>query len=324
MRCLIVGAGAIGQVFGYHLHRGGARVCYLVKPEHAAAARLGFTLYPLNRKRARETPVSFTEFEVITHAGEAAAPAWDCVLLCVSSTALRAGDWLDELVTATGAATIVTIQPGVDDYELVTTCVPAEQVVSGMVGMTSYAAPLAGERVPRPGTAYWWPPGGGCPFDGAPARVRPLVAAFRRGGLPARVQRDVRRATGFSTALLQTQIAALECAGWSIRALHRDRRLRATAHRAMREASAAVAAHDGASVPFAHKLLRPTHLTLLLSAAARLAPMDLERFFEVHYTKVRAQSLELLTRWIDLAHDAGQQAPALRELHLRLTTEVTA
>ena len=322
MRCLIVGAGAIGQVFGYHLHRGGARVCYLVKANHVEAARRGFTLYPLNRTRAREAPVSFTDYEVITDTADAATP-WDCVLLCVSSTALRTGDWLDALLAAAGAATVVMIQPGVDDYELVTARVPAEQVVSGMVGMTSYAAPLAGERVPRPGTAYWWPPLGGCPFDGAPARVAPIVSAFRHGGLPARTQRDVRRATGFSTAVLQTQIAALECAGWSLRALHRDRALRVLAHRAMREASTAIAAHQGTPAPVAHKLLRPAHLPLLLSAAARLAPMNLERFFETHYTKVRDQSLELLARWIELAHDAGGDAAALRELHLRLTTEVS-
>jgi hypothetical protein len=87
----------------------------------------------------------------------------------------------------------------------------------------------------------------------------------------------------------------------------------------MREASAIGARERGARVPLAHRLLRPYHLGLLLNLGARLAPMDMERFFEYHYTKVRDQSLDMLQTWLHLADRHDLPADALRELHVRLT-----
>jgi 2-dehydropantoate 2-reductase len=40
MNVLIVGAGALGQVFGLYLTRGGASVSYVVRPAQAALARI--------------------------------------------------------------------------------------------------------------------------------------------------------------------------------------------------------------------------------------------------------------------------------------------
>ena len=37
MRVLLVGAGAVGQVYGWHLARGGAATSFLVRPRHAEA-----------------------------------------------------------------------------------------------------------------------------------------------------------------------------------------------------------------------------------------------------------------------------------------------
>ncbi len=199
MRCLLVGAGAVGQVYGYHLQRGGADVAFLVKPKHAEATRRGFVLYPLKKKRVRE-PVHFTGFDVLTDVAEVGEQSWDCVILCVSSTALRAGDWLAELAAVIGDATLVTLQPGPDDYAFVTERVPAERVVAGLIGLCSYAAPLPGEDVPEPGTAYWMPGFMRCPMSGPPERVKPIARALRRGGHTATISKDVRRDLAFGSA----------------------------------------------------------------------------------------------------------------------------
>src|ERR1700678_139755 len=106
MRVLIVGAGAVGQVYGHHLVRGGADVEFLVKPKYLAEVAHGFTLYHLPN----------TEPDVLhAHATAAATGAYDAVILTVSSDALRAGDWLAELARATGNATVLVLQPGLDD-----------------------------------------------------------------------------------------------------------------------------------------------------------------------------------------------------------------
>ena len=44
-RVLLVGAGAVGQVFAKHLQAAGCEVGFLVKEAHAAEARAGFTLH---------------------------------------------------------------------------------------------------------------------------------------------------------------------------------------------------------------------------------------------------------------------------------------
>ena len=86
MNILIVCAGAVGQVYGHHLSRGGAHVRYFVRERHAAATRAGFVFHPLNRP-ARERPVRapLAAADVLTSIDEVKAIAWDQVYLCMSS-----------------------------------------------------------------------------------------------------------------------------------------------------------------------------------------------------------------------------------------------
>src|SRR6185436_20748884 len=107
MRALVVGAGAVGQVYARHLALGGATVTFLVKPARAAACQAGLTLYPLH---AGGRPQRFTA-PVLTSLEEVARQRWDAVFLAVSSTALRDGAWLGALLAALGDATVVLLQP---------------------------------------------------------------------------------------------------------------------------------------------------------------------------------------------------------------------
>ncbi|MDV7398489.1 2-dehydropantoate 2-reductase N-terminal domain-containing protein, partial [Arthrospira platensis SPKY1] len=46
---MIVGAGAVGQVYGHYLQRGGASVSYFVKEQYKEECEKGFTLYRCRR-----------------------------------------------------------------------------------------------------------------------------------------------------------------------------------------------------------------------------------------------------------------------------------
>ena len=48
MNVLIVGAGAVGQVYGYHLAKGGADVSFYIREQYAAELDRGFELYQLS------------------------------------------------------------------------------------------------------------------------------------------------------------------------------------------------------------------------------------------------------------------------------------
>jgi ketopantoate reductase len=312
MRALVVGAGAVGQVHGHHLARGGAQVGFLVKEAHEAEARAGFVLYPLNRPRAeRKQPVRSTGFEVAT----SATPGWEVIVLAVPSSALTQGSWLAELARVVPDATVVLLPPGPDDRALVEQHFPAGQVVHGIISLLGYRAPLPGDSgFPEPGTAYWLPPLSPMPLDGAEERVAPVVAALTAGGLPARAVPGVAALAPFGTALLIPVVAALEAEQWSLPALRRSRRL-SLAVRAAREASAALARRDGRKVPLPLRLLTGrAMLANLLRLAPLLPPFDLQTYLRVHFTKVRQQTQECLRSYIALAQGAGLPAEALRTL----------
>ena len=116
MRVLIVGAGAIGRVYGHAFAEGGAEVAFVVRPYQAASAREGWTLYGLNRSSTRRHhPISFSGFEVHTSVEAALSREWDLVVLAVTSLSLREGDWLERLGQGLGAGFVLSLLPGSDN-----------------------------------------------------------------------------------------------------------------------------------------------------------------------------------------------------------------
>jgi hypothetical protein len=316
MRVLLVGAGAVGAVFGWHLHRGGAEVVYLVRAKHADALADGLVLYPVNRRRPFAEPVIFREFGVLTDDDAAAAQTWDYVLLCVSSPALHAGTWLDALAKGCGGAPFAAIQPGVGDYAYVVGKVGAARVLWGMFGLMSWAADADTDGVPRPGTAFWRPPGGGVPWSGPAAAG--LVAASSAGGLPSHVHPDVQRELAFMGPLLEVHTLALECAGFEFARLRADRELMADAHAALADCVALAVKVHGGRPPFVVGLVRPWVSRLLLWLAPKVVSFDIEAFFRRHYTKVGDQSLALVREKVERARELGVPADGLQRMADRL------
>jgi 2-dehydropantoate 2-reductase len=305
-RVLVVGAGAVGQVFGRALQRGGAQLSFFVRPQYAAALAGGVVVYPLNERPDR-APVRLDGYGVLSDVSAVAASRWDEVWLCVSSPAL-AGPWLGALAAAAPGATWVLLQPGLDDRALLLQHVPAERLVQGLITFMSWMAPLPGEQVPTPGVMSWQPPLSPAPFSGPPAVVGPLVARLRRGGQPARVAADVDLETALGSALLLPIVGELERCGWSFARMRAEGGCARAAVCAQATVRAAAAARG---------VLPPLWLSLIqgwgLSVASRLAPLvtphDMERFFERHFSKVGDQtrlSLEVLaTRGAASGLDVG-------------------
>lgn len=311
-RILLVGAGAVGQAYGRHLQLGGADVTFFTKPKYADEARAGFTLYALNtRAGKRREPVRMEGFGVVTSADEVGATRWDQVWLCVSATALR-GPWLDELVGEIGEATLVALTPGLEDRAFVAARYPEARIVSGLINMISYQAPLEGEVVPEPGVAYWFP--SKSPFSGDErARVDAVVDALNRGGGKAKRVADASRAANFGSATLMPVLVALEAADWRFAAVRKAPELK-LAVRASREAQAIVAAYRDENAPWHRVLVRPATLRLLTRLAPRVIPLDVETYLGYHFTKVGDQTRFMLERYVELGTQRGLETKALREL----------
>jgi len=330
-RVLVIGAGAVGQVFGYHLQRAGAAVTFFVRDKHKERVQRGFDLYALSMlrgRRARVEPVHFERFEVITSLADIAAGRFEQVYLALPSNAVR-DPWMKELAAALGssdpnAATIISIQPMADDREAILAAgVPEARLVSGLISFLAYAAPLEGEtRFAASGLAYWLPPLTAAPFSGPDARTRAVVRLLNQGGLHARRHPDVPRTVGFPTAIGMAYITALEAAGWSLRAFRTGPELSLGA-RAAREASAIVARTTGkaflSTQLTAALAFYPALIRLVLWFAERIVPLPLEAYVRAHFTKVREQTRLILSSLITAGHTAN-----LPVHELEVLTEETA
>jgi 2-dehydropantoate 2-reductase len=312
MRILVVGAGAVGQVYGCTLQAGGAAVAVFVRDKHAEQAARGYDLtkIPLFGRRIAQR---FVPTDVVTSPEEVAETRFDQVWLCVPTDAL-AGAWLGELLAATGDATIVCLQPGLEVKTRLLALAAETRIVFGVIGMMAFAAPMEGSDDPRetatpPSVAYLLPRGNPTRISGtSERRALAVQSALRAGGAPVALARDASRDLVFGSALLLPQVAALEIAGWSFREYRESNAVELGAA-ATREAVRIASALAGVDPPAASYFVLPPLLRLGSRLARLAAPLDVESFLRVHFTKVGSQTRLLLEEWrnaakrLDLAHE---------------------
>lgn len=312
VKVLLIGAGAVGQVYGWHLSRGGAEVHVFVKRRHADAAHAGFPLYP----PGATTPETWRPAGVHTDPAELAAIRWDQAWLCIPSDAL-AGDWLPELVPSIGDATLVSLLPGLRDRDRLAAIVPAERLVLGMIAFSAWWSPIRGETRATPGTAWWHPPLAPSTFAGPDPAVDAIVATLRKGGCPA-AKGDPVGDTGRGAAFLTPLVAVLESVGWSFAALregaHADLVARAFTE-ALTIACAYLGLHPG---PMAW-LARAWIVRLATRVVPLVAPMDFEAFLQVHFGKVGTQTRQQLDTWIEEGRARSLPVGAILAVRSRLS-----
>jgi ketopantoate reductase len=312
MKTLVVGTGSVGRVFAYHLHRAGCAVTFLSRNGHAGDLEGGVVLYQLNRRRPWNSPVRFTGFDVVTLDSRPVERRWDQIYMCVPSNALCGGlpGWIREFG---GDATVVKLQPGLNDCAVFTSNFPVERMVVGIPTLASYSVPLHGEKVSEPGTAYWFPPLMPSRFSGPGERVREVVETLNAGGLPARRHADVERLLSYISAVEVPLTAGHECAGWSIRAFCRGRWF-SVACRAIREAAAVVSMARHTATPPLIAFANPTMLRLAIFLLQRERKVPLEPYLKHHFTKLRLQSRQHIDDYLRVAAEYGIPVPGLWEL----------
>jgi hypothetical protein len=310
-RVLIVGAGAVGQVYGLAQQLGGAHVGVLVRERHRAAAEAGYSLWEAGSGKG---PTRFVPDEILTSHDEVAPDAWDELWLCMSATALWRGDWLGPLVARTGAAAIVSLQPGLAIRAQLLEIVPEERLIQGLIAFSAWHGPLPGDK--GPDALWWWlPPLQSNVFAGAWERTKATAKRLRRGGLAA-------QATSLETvigrmengnAILLNLVVALEISGWSFAAL-RSGPWAARAASAGRESLLIAASHRGTSAPIARHLLRGWTVGLLTRLAPLVTPFHFERFLDSHFTKVGDQSRASMRHHRDEGQRRGLPTGAIEAL----------
>jgi ketopantoate reductase len=299
-RVAVLGAGAVGAVYGHHLKRGGAHLTYVVRPKYADEVRAGIRMW----RGAREERV--VPDAVVTDIGELRGTQVDQLWLCVPSTSLD-DETLQRTAAATGEALVVDLSPGIEGRSL--RAIGRERLVDGLIPFIAWQTPLPGvaaEAARPPGIAYWLPPF--VPTSLSGPRAREAAQTLRAGGMAARVVPDVEVQRALGSAVLQGFIATLEVSGWSLRAC------KARLDGATGDAVRAMARKKRVGAfPFS-VVARPLVMRALLTLAPPLVPVPLEPYLKFHFTKVGAQSRVMMRSFVQAADEAGLAAPDLRRL----------
>lgn len=297
MKVLIIGAGAVGQVYAHHLVKGGAEVSFYIKEKYSAELQQGVHLYQhsvigkLTGGRTKHT--LFQDFKTISSTQELEAESYDYIINTVSSTALRSG-WWEAFKNASGKALIIGLQPALDDTQFILKTLPEPRYIKGLIQFISYQSPLPGGKEPA-GYHYLLPPVAGL-FENAKGNASPLMSALIKGGFKAKKQNDL---NFFSSSLSSISIpltAALEKADWSIKKLLTDNNLKEGLASSL-EANIAVsqALNKPASSP---RLLKPWISGLLLKIMPAIFPFDIEVYLKFHFSKVGDQTRLMLEQYI--------------------------
>ncbi len=297
MRILIVGAGSVGQLYGYFLAEGGAHVDAYVRPKYAATAREGFRLY--DRSKGLSTPLRFQPRAVVSSESQLQDRSYDAALFCIPSTGLE-GPWLPPFLEALGEdCHVISLLPGIDDRATLAEWIPDRRLATGLITAVAYPAPLPGESVDEPGTAFWLPPLTPAFFQGPRDVIAPLIAHLKSGGMSARRHRRTDQLSAFGSAVLMPLVAILETLDWSLADLKRNAPARRRLSQTTDEVMAIVSASIDATPPLSIRLLGPTTWRGALTFAPWIAPFDLQAYLELHFTKVGDQTRLFFRDYID-------------------------
>jgi 2-dehydropantoate 2-reductase len=310
-KVLIVGAGAVGAVYGYHLTKGGAKVTYFIKEKYRAELADGMVLYPLKGPEKGQT-VRFSDYDLVTAADDLSGRGFDEMWICVSSPALMTG-WVDDLLPQLGDATIMYMQAGLKDRHYMEARVPPERLCAGVIQMISWQAPLETEDYDPPGIAYWWPRGKN-PFSGPKDRIGPIVDRLNRGGWGSKIVADAQAQTMFMSVIMMPYMAGLEISDW--RFAEFGKRGAALASQAAREARKII--QPGGNPVAAWFLSSRFGLRMVTWMMPKIMPFDVETYIRYHFTKVGDQTRAKLEHYQTLAQERGVDASGIKTLANRL------
>lgn len=309
-RVLVVGAGAVGQVYGAALERAGAQVTFFVRPRHRQTTEAGMQvsrMHTLSRRRDRHAMLSPSVLDTVD---EAAASRWDAVWLCIPSNGVHE-EGTHALLRALGEPLVVSLTPGLDDRAALASVVPEERLVTGLIPFLAWFEHATVDGRGLEETVVWFPPFARCAFEGK--RAEAVAAQLRAGGLRADAVPGLAQRAPYGSAVLMPTVAELEVAGWSFSALDAVHRKRL--RNAVGEAFRVVRAETGAAPPRGLQgLVRWVH-PLTLRLINLLTPLNLEVFLRKHFTKVGHQTTRSLGVYVDRAdHHGVGPVPALQAL----------
>jgi 2-dehydropantoate 2-reductase len=308
MNILIIGAGAVGLVYGYHFSNAGHKVTFLVKEKYQRPLEQdkqeGVVLYHLNKDKALAKPIRFKNFDVMSDWNQ--TNRFDLVALAISSNALRQlplDKLKDKLQLKTEAAaphaSLLMLQPSQKDFEHLSQIIPTTQILQGMISLISYQTNEINRAIQPLGTAYYLPPLP-MPISATDALEQRnhranIVKLFNNAGIKAKAVHSAVSDSRLPSAFLMTFLCALEAGNWNFNQLRNSPELLSQLSQAQRALLPPQLSQTGLFLPLKKvilsSLLKPWLYKLLLRIAPVFVPLPLEAYLKKHFLKVRPQTM---------------------------------
>jgi hypothetical protein len=301
MRVLIVGCGAVGQVYGLSLQRAGVELGLydlppVVKKLREAQEQGGLPLYQISSKHRHDPIVHrLKNYQVVADLAESQRFQPDQIWFTTPSQVYYS-QWFREFLEEVPSKRVVCFAPEGRRPEFL----PAkgqDRLVFGGTTFMAWQGDLE-ESLGRTEDIHFWRPGLPIPLVGAEEACREVKQLLKSAGFRVSVGKLDSHMQASTTAVMTAFVAGLELSGWSLKELRKSPWLQCAA-RASREAVLSQLGKVGA---FQKALLgSPVFsaafflVTILLPP---LFPFDLEKYLRFHYSKTRRQTLALLDVFI--------------------------
>jgi hypothetical protein len=298
MKVLMVGCGAVGQVFSLFLQKAGVELGLYDRP--ATVDRLkqalehgGMPLFQISRSHRRD-PIAhrLEKYQVVKDEGECRRFQPDQIWFATPSPVYHS-EWFREFLQEVPSERVVCFAPEGGRSEFFPNDGGRDRLVFGGVTFMAWQGDLEGGGGRPEGVNFWLSPLA-IPLTGTEKACSEVEQLLKKAGLRAEIQKQDSPMQGSVTAVMTAFTAGLELAGWSLAAFRKSP-WRGRAARASREA--ALSQLRGAGI-FMRTLLgilcSSPGLLLVTLFLPLLFPFDIEKYLKFHYRKTRDQTLTLL------------------------------
>jgi hypothetical protein len=313
---LVVGAGPVSAVFGFHLIQGGEPIIYWVRPKYrpklesdgVSVEQRG--LFRRRGKISRLQPDAWvSDIDGLKRA--LAGRRVERILLSISSASLD-DEWIKEFATAFPTAIWVAFQLAPGDREKLERLLGTSRLLFGMINLIAYHGPLLGEEE-GPGRFVYFLAPGGVPIVGANQKAaESLARAWSKGGLASKASRSTDTGSRVPDFMLSLFVSAMEFSGWKRKQLTDGAIEMAIAAELEKEAFCVAAGQP--AVPGGLKHLNPWKVRRIAAVLDTLLPLPVDSFTEQHYRKLRSQ---VDREWGIIARgltEKGESASAIERL----------
>jgi 2-dehydropantoate 2-reductase len=306
MNILIVGAGAVGLVYGHHFVNAGHQVTFLVKEKYQQALeddkQEGIVLYHLNKDKHLQQPLRFSNFTTITQWDQ--ADGFDLIALSISSTALRQLPLpaiKEKIDNSKNAISLLMLQPSEEDLEHLIQVIAEEHILQGRITLISYQTDDINDGINPAGTAYYLPP---LPMPISASdqrqqhqqeRLNKVVTVFNQSGIKAKAVNSALDESRLLSAFFMTFLCALEAANWEFDRLKNSNVLLLKLSAAQKDLLPQKIMTNGVFTQIKKgllaSLLKPWLYRTLIKISPTFIPLPLEAYLKKHFLKVRPQTL---------------------------------